>query len=537
MGFLPEVVGFYFKIMKEFFTKKRIIYIAIGLAVLGLIGFLIARSGQGSDVLTQEVKSGDLQKTVVATGQVISSTDVDLSFKTSGIVESVNVKVGQAVEEGEILASLDAGEQAAQVTQARASLAQAQANYDKIVAGADTPEVNIAKSAVAAAEVTLRNAQASYNATAFQQNALVTNARLTYFNSGLEAKRRTIVDGEVTATITGAYQGEEAGYYEFEREFSVSSYKLRYRGLENGLGTQSVVRGIPTPLGTKGLFVTFSTDGSFSDSPEWRVDIPNVQAANYLTNLNAYTAAQQARDLALITAQNSVNAAQSALDQANYNLDQTLAAARPEDVAVAKAQILSAQGQLESAAAALESTIIRAPAKGTITAIEVDAGEAASPTKPSITLKDLENLYVEANIAEANIGEIKLDQDVRLTFDALGSDRVFAGKVAQIDPASTLVSGIVNYKIKASVEKIEEIKPGMTANLTIVTNFKANVLSVPESAVIEQDGKKVVRVVTNSKTKDYVERLVTTGIRGDGGMIEITSGLEAGQEIIIDPKD
>ena len=523
--------------MKEFFTKKRIIYIAIGLVVLALIGFFIARSGQGSDALTQEVKAADLKKTVLATGQVISSTDIDLSFKTSGIVQAVNVKVGQAVEEGEILASLDAGEQAAQVTQARASLAQAQANYNKIVAGADTPEVNIAKSAVRAAEITLQNAQASYNATVFQQNSLVTNARLIYFNSELEARRTEYVSDEVVATITGAYQGDVAGYYDFERIYSGSGFKVKYSGIETGIGTVNIDRGIPVPLGTKGLFVTFSTDGSFSEQPKWRVEIPNTQASNYLANLNAYNAAQQARDVALITAQNNLNSAQSALDQANYNLEQTLAAARPEDVAVAKAQILSAKGQLESAAAALESTIIRAPANGTITAIEVDVGEAASPTKPSITLKDLENLYVEANIAEANIAEIKLDQEVRFTFDALGGDREFTGKVATIDPASTLVSGIVNYKIKASVGKIDEIKPGMTANLTVITNFKANVLAVPESAIIEKDGKKVVQVVTDSKSKNFAERLVTTGIRGDGGMIEITSGLEDGQVIITNPKN
>ncbi len=522
--------------MKEYFTKKRIIYGSIILLVLVGIIFAIVKSGSGKDVVTQEVKAGDLQKTVLATGAVISSTDVDLSFKSSGIVQEVNAKVGEKVEQGDIIAALDQGEQAAQVTQARGSLAQARANYDKIIAGADTPEVNIAKSTVRSAEVTLRNAELSYNATAFQQDNLLKNARLTYFNSNLEAKRNEIVSGEVTATITGAYQGTEEGYYEFEREYSGSGFKVRYSGIENGIGTINVERGIATPLGTKGLYVTFSTDGSFAETPTWRVNIPNTEASNYLTNLNAYTAAQQTRDVALLTSQNTLNAAQSALDQANYNLDQTLADARPEDVAIAKAQILSAEGQLEAALAGLESTIIRAPADGTITAINVDVGESASPTKPAIVLKDLENLYVEANIAEANIAEIKLDQDVEFTFDALGSDRIFKGKVAQIDPASTLVSGIVNYKIKATVGKLEEIKPGMTANLKIITQFKSKVLSVPERAIENKDGKQVVRVVKNVDSKDYDEQVISTGIKGDGGMIEVTGGLEAGQIIITDTK-
>lgn len=518
MATLASFVGLYY--MRSYFTKKRIIYGLIGLIILGGIGFAIASSGKGGDATTQEVVRGDLKKTVLATGEVISDTDVDLAFKSSGIVERINARVGDQVKEGEIIAALDGSAEAAQVTQARAALNSAQASYDKLVNGADTPETNVAKSA-------LRNAELAYNAVVFQQENLVKNARLAFYNSDLEAKRTKIVTDEVVATITGAYQGEEDGYYEFEREFMRDGFKVRYRGIENGVGTQNIKRGIPTPLGTKGLYVTFSTDGSFGENPTWRVEIPNPEAANYLTNLNAYNAALQARDLAVITAQNNVTTAQLALEQ-------TIAAARPEDLAIAKAQIMSAQGQLEAASAAYESTLIRAPANGTITAVEVEVGEAASPTKPSIVLKDLENLYVEANIAEANIADIKLDQEVEFTFDALGSDKVFKGKVAMIDPASTLVSGIVNYKIKASVGKIEEIKPGMTANLTIITNFKADVLSVSESAIIDQDGKKVIRVVTDSKTKDYAERLVTTGIRGDGGLIEITSGLEAGQEIITD---
>lgn len=509
--------------MRAFFTTKRIIYGIIGLILISLIGFGIAASRGKSDVTTQTVVKGDLRKTVLATGQVISDTDIDLAFKSSGIVERVNVKVGDQVKEGDIIAALDGAAEAAQVTQARAALNSAQASYDKLVNGADTPETNLAKSA-------LRNAELSYNAVAFQQENLVKNARLVFYNSDLEAKRTKIVSEEVTATITGAYQGDESGYYRFEREYSGSGFKLRYSGIENGIGSVDIKRGIPVPLGTKGLFVTFSTDGSFGSNPEWRVEIPNPEASNYLTNLNAYNAALQARDLALITAQNNINTAQ-------LTLEQTLAAARPEDVAIAKAQILSAEGQLEAASAAYESTLIRAPADGTITAIEVDVGEAASPSKASVVLKDLENLYVEANIAEANIADIKLDQEVEFTFDALGSDKVFKGRVAMIDPASTLVSGIVNYKIKAAVGKVDDIKPGMTANLTIITSFKANVFAIPELAISEKDGDKVVRVVSSGNTKNYSEEKVTTGARGDGGMIEITSGLEAGQEIITDPEE
>ena len=521
--------------MREFFTRKRIVYFSVALIILVGVVFLIVRNSGSGNIVTQNVVKGDLSKTILATGQVISSTDIDLNFKNPGLVEKVNVKVGDQVKEGDVLANLTQRDQAASLTQARGSLAQARANYNKVVAGADTPAVNVAKATLNSAQTTYNNALANYNTTKFQQDSLVRNAQLALFNSGLEAKRNNIVDGEVTATITGSYRGTEEGRYEFESVFEGSGFKVRYRGLENGV-TGNYKKGVAVPLGTKGLYVTFSTEGSFSGNPTWIINIPNTESSSYLTNLNSYNAAVQARDIAMITAESSLNTAESSLNTAQANFDQTLAAARPEDVAVAQAQILSSEGQVEAALAQLENTIIRAPGGGTITAVNIDEGEQSSSTEASIVLKDLENLYVEANISEANISQVKLGQEVQFTFDALGEGEKFTGKVATIDPASTLVSGIVNYKIKASLTKTDKIKPGFTANLTIINESKQNVLSVPQRAVLDKDGKQVVRVVTNSKTKEYAERLVTTGIKGDGSMIEITSGLEANQEIVTDLK-
>ncbi len=185
--------------MKEFFTKRRIIYVIIGAVILlAIIGLIVKAVGNNGKTVTQNVIKGDLTKTILATGQVISSTDIDLNFKNTGLVQKVNVKVGDKVKEGQVLANLTQRDQAASVTQARGSLAQAQANYDKVIAGADTPAVNVAKSSLSAAKVGYNNALASYNSTKFQQDSLVRNAQLSLFNSGLEAKRNKIDDNIVT---------------------------------------------------------------------------------------------------------------------------------------------------------------------------------------------------------------------------------------------------------------------------------------------------------------------------------------------------
>ena len=165
--------------------------------------------------------------------------------------------------------------------------------------------------------------------------------------------------------------------------------------------------------------------------------------------------------------------------------------------------------------------------------MDVKVGELATALKEAIILQDVSNLHVEANISEANIASVKVGQQVDTTFDALGLDRKFSGKVEAVDPASTVVSGVVNYKVTVQVDKLDEIKPGMTANLTILTGEKKGVLAVPTRAVLSKaDNSKVVRVVTDPKTKAYKEVVVTTGMEADGGLVEVLSGLNEGEEVV-----
>jgi HlyD family secretion protein len=516
--------------MRRFFTKKYIL-IAIGVLVVGAIAFAILRPKVDSSIQTETVKQQNLKQTVLATGQVSSSTDLSLSFKGSGVVSRINTQVGQQVKAGDILANLDQKDQLASLTQARGSYAQASANYNKVIAGASGPEVDIAKSAVNAAETSLASAKSAQDATVKQQDLLVRNALVVMLNSTLVARSNTSDTSLSEATITGSYNNTEQGSYKFQVYASTGGFQLKVWGLETVTGG-IVHRGAAQPLGTRGLYVTFSNTGSLDPTATWTVDIPNTQASNYLTNYNAYQAALQTRDQALQNAQNAVYAAQSSLDQANATLAQKQSAARPEDVAAARAQLLSASGQVQGAEAMLESTVIRAPANGTITAINAKVGEQANLTAAAIVLQDVDNLHLEANISEANIAAIRIGQEVELTFDALGTERKFKGIVQLIDPASTVVSGVVNYKVTASVEKLPEIKPGMTANMTVLVGSKDNVLAVPSRAVLGHDNKKFVRVITDSKKKTYKEVEVETGMDADGGLVEITSGLSAGQGIV-----
>ena len=479
--------------LRRFLTKKRVIWGSLILVVGILILSNVFGRGKGpGNIQTDTVKRQDLVQTVLATGQVVSNTDLNLSFQGSGVVRQVLVKEGSRVATGQTLAVLDQAAARATLTSAQGSLAQAKANYDKVVAGASNEDVQVSKAAVAAAQTTLANAYSAM------------------LNSGLAAIPGSSNSSAGTIAITGTYTGQNQGQYTIT--IYGSSYNLK--GIDSDY--ENITRGVPIALGTHGLYATFSSTGTFNNGDAWTVSIPNTQASTYLANYNAYQAAQ------------------SALAQAQAALALKQAAARPQDVEAAQAAMLSAQGQVDSAQATLNNTVLRAPSDGTITQVDIKVGELGTALQEVMILQDVQHLHVEANVSEADIASLAVGQSVDYTFDALGPDRHFGGKVQIVNPASTVISGVVNYKVTASVDEVPDVKPGMTANMTVMAAQKKGALAVPSNAVVNHDQKKFVRVIDDPQKKTYHEVEVQTGLNADGGLIEILSGLSEGQEIVTD---
>jgi RND family efflux transporter MFP subunit len=228
----------------------------------------------------------------------------------------------------------------------------------------------------------------------------------------------------------------------------------------------------------------------------------------------------------------AIKSASFALAQAKASLALKQAPSRPEDISIAEAQVISAQGQYDLALSNLNNTMIVAPESGTITQVDIKLGEQATAMKEVIKLLNVGELHTEAQVSEADIASVVVGQTIDNTFDALGPDRHFQSKVLTVNPASTLVSGVVNYKITGSLENIPEVRPGMTSNMTILVAEKKNILVTPSASIINQDGKKVVRVITDPNTKTYIQKEVSIGLEADGGDTEIISGLSEGEEVV-----
>lgn len=158
------------------------------------------------------------------------------------------------------------------------------------------------------------------------------------------------------------------------------------------------------------------------------------------------------------------------------------------------AQIAAAQGTINQARATLNNNLtnlkytrIISPVDGIVVSRDVDEGQTVAASFQTPTLfqvaQDLTKMQIEVNVSEADIGKIKKGQEVEYTLDGY-ADSVFKGTVSEVRIAPTTVSNVVTYTVIVLVNNEEhKMIPGMTANVSIITNKSENVICVPTEAL------------------------------------------------------
>ncbi len=174
--------------------------------------------------------------------------------------------------------------------------------------------------------------------------------------------------------------------------------------------------------------------------------------------------------------------ARSELDQAESEY-----LARRASVTAQRASIAQARASYNTAMTNLGYTKIIAPVDGTIIKRAIDVGQpvAASFQAPELFViaQDLKKMQIEVNVSEADIGKVKEGQEVEYNLDGY-PDRTFHGDVTQVRLDSTTTSNVVTYTVIVSVNNDDlTLKPGMTANVSIITNKSSDVLCVPSVAL------------------------------------------------------
>ena len=211
------------------------------------------------------------------------------------------------------------------------------------------------------------------------------------------------------------------------------------------------------------------------------------------------------------------------------------------------AQVEQYKAMLELAEVNLEYTIIKSPVDGIVISRNVDTGQTVAASFQTPTLftiaRDLTKMQVNTNVDEADIGAVKIGQEAAFTVDAY-PELVFRGAVSQIRNAPIIVQNVVTYDVIIEVaNKNLELKPGMTANVSIITSSRDNALKMPNAALrFKPDGeinKKTVKqekgakvwLLQNGQIKPVA---VKTGI-SDGSYTEVVEGeLKEGDMVVVE---
>jgi HlyD family secretion protein len=220
-------------------------------------------------------------------------------------------------------------------------------------------------------------------------------------------------------------------------------------------------------------------------------------------------------------------------------------------LSASKAAVAQTKAALDFAETNFRYTKIISPVDGTVISRNVDVGQTVAASFQTPTLfniaQDLTRMQIDTSVDEADIGKIKVDQTVEFAVDAY-PDITFRGKVAEVRNAPITVQNVVTYDVVVRVDNPElKLKPGMTANVSIILDEKKGVLRVPNAALRfrpPESGKAItpqkgsadqkgsaVWVLENDKPKRIK---VTSGI-GDGNYTEILSGdLKEGDAVIVE---
>ena len=453
------------KVVNFYNSRKKLVW--IGCAILVVIIFvgkvlpgLLGNGNQNEEQVSYgQVTRGSLTETIEATGTLEAIPSASLYWKSGGIVDEFDLEVGDTVEESDILMQLTEGSLDSSILEAQSSLLDAQTELENLQS--TNADLYTAAQTLADAEYDLREYKADrdyYNVKGASDETIEAARDAYYAAQQVTWEKEAAYDA--LSDLESDDPEKEAAYE--EREAAIEAENKALRGLNYILGS-SYDYGIET---------------------------------NFLEYDAALAAVEEAR--------------------VAYNryLDQS------DEIAAA-----------EAAVQALENTIntryIIAPFDGTITAISAVAGDLiaesynSSDTTEAVKVSNLDNLMVEVSISEVDINKVAVGQKAIITFDAI-SNKEYSGYVSSVaDSGSEDSNSVVQFSVWVKVEDADDqVKPGFSSVVSIVTSEVEDALLVPNDAVVSRDGSYMV--VLKDETLVPVEIGATSDLYAEvlGGDIE-----------------
>lgn len=561
----------------------------LGLFILIAVGgYFYLADPQPPSFDSARVDRGDVVQEVNVTGRIKPLSEVELAFEKSGRVESVLVRVGDLVEEGQALVSLSQSELLAQLAEAsakvesaRAQLLQYQAAREKeeitlieLKKGTRREEIQLAQTKAANAQKALADANLNFSDVSNKAKVDLENLYDDVkdilndaFAQGDDAVSKQL--GEIFSDVTSGTPkltfstdsqkkiDAESGRLRMTQllkqfKAEVISLPAENAGLDEAMNKVELhLQAIRSFLTTVNEAVNAAVGLSSTTANTYRANITtgrnNINSAlSSISSQKQLIAAQKITNQNNTTvAQAKVNDAENALLVAKDELALKEAGSTAEKIQAQEAQVRQAKLTVASQEASvrqtlanvqniqsqLEKTILKAPFAGIITTQDAKVGEIVSANEILTSLISQNHFEIEAHVPEADIAKIAIGNSAVITLDAYGENVFFEAQIVTIDPAETILEGVATYRVTLEfLAEDERIKPGMTANIDVLADMRENVLFVPQRALIEESGKAFVRVVNPDNSFRKVE--VVTGLRGSNGTIEIIDGLTEGQRIV-----
>lgn len=470
------------------FLKRPTILILFVVFVIGIIVTIVAirnNSNNNSEIFI--VQKTTLVQEVSVSGKTKPVQSTNLSFKDGGKVYRVLVNIGDTVVTGTLVAQLDTNELNAQLAQKNAALLAATAKRDELA-------VEVMHAYQSASPILQEAFIKADDAVNQKTDDLFindnTNPQLSFTTLDSQAR--------IDAVAGRALMNETLA---------------QWRALTQSINFSSNETTLEAALAKTKQFLN-SVEQFLQrafDAVNFSADLTNTSKSSYQANLT--------------TARTNIN---TVFDKINTQ-SQTIALQKAK-LNSQEAHIKQLEADIALVNAQLNNALLRSPINGVVTRVNIDPGEVAGPNETIVSIISENNLEVETDVPELDIAKIKVGNPTRITFDAIENE-TFDGVVTSIEPAETIIDGVVNFKVKVNIIKSDmRIKSGLTANLTIETAKKENILAIPSIAITTNADGVFVQKIENKNTISIPVRI---GFRGQNGMVELISGLSEGDIIVL----
>lgn len=496
--------------------KKWVRVLAALLAAgLGAYWFFLRPSGDGGGMAAgqyavQTAQRRDLTVSVSGSGTLAPVESYQVGTLAAGEILEAPFEVGDRIEKGDLLYRIDAGDAEVSLQQAQLAVRQAQLAYDQLAegmkpaasAGGVVQTVHVQKGDLVSPGSPIADIADTSTMTLTLPFQSADAARLAAGQSAQVTIAGTMetLNGTVESVSTADLVGNGGAL--------VRQVKIRVSnpGALTSANTATAVVGDIACAGS----------GNFEENLRQTVV---AQASGEVTKVNVTAGSKVSAGDTLVTLGGS--AAKNSLENANISLE-------------------NAKLSLQRAQDALKSYTITAPIAGTVIEKNFKAGDKVDSMESGglAVLYDLSSLKLEMKVSELNIGQVQPGQTVEITAEALPG-QVFQGVVERVSINGTTTDGFTTYPVTIALAEYGDLNPGMNVSAQIIVERAEDVLSVPVGAVnsdntvlVAGEGALTPDGTAAADVTKAEKRPVTLG-RGDKEYIEITSGLEEGDTVLV----